>query len=176
MCRQLVTRVPRREPPLRTRLAEETGAEMVEAALVLPILLSLLIGIVWMGLAFNVYQTITHAAREGVRFAIAPTCATCGNTPPTDAEIRAVVTNSLTAAGLDPGNTVPSPLNVQRNWWLNPADGTTDQSCTAVPPTTVGVECGIVISYSYPFQLVIPFTSVHLAIVNIPTRVQMREE
>jgi Flp pilus assembly protein TadG len=52
-----------------------TGSEIAEAALVLPILFMLLLGIYWFGRAFNVYATINHAAREGARVAVAQSCA-----------------------------------------------------------------------------------------------------
>src|SRR5258707_13415365 len=62
-----------------TRLAGETrGQEIAEAALVLPILFMLMLGIFWFGQAFSIYGTITHAAREGARAAVASVCATCG--------------------------------------------------------------------------------------------------
>ena len=47
----------------------EKGASAVELALILPILILLIFGIVEFGIAFNNYITITHAAREGARLA-----------------------------------------------------------------------------------------------------------
>lgn len=49
------------------RLREEKGAVAVEFALVLPILLVLLIGIMEFSLLFNAQITVTSAAREGAR-------------------------------------------------------------------------------------------------------------
>jgi len=60
--------------------AGERGAEIVEFAFVAPLLITLMLGIFWVGRAYNTYQTITRAAREGARYAAAPTCATCGST------------------------------------------------------------------------------------------------
>ena len=51
-------------------------------ALILQVLLMLLIGLFWVGRACHVYGTITRAAREGARVAIAPSCGTCGNSFP----------------------------------------------------------------------------------------------
>jgi Flp pilus assembly protein TadG len=45
----------------------ERGAAAVEMALVLPILVLLLGGIIDFGFAFNAQISLTHAAREGVR-------------------------------------------------------------------------------------------------------------
>ncbi|MEG9249038.1 TadE/TadG family type IV pilus assembly protein [Arthrobacter sp. Soc17.1.1.1] len=46
---------------------KERGAAAVEMALVLPILILLLLGIMEFGRAFNAQVTLTNAAREGVR-------------------------------------------------------------------------------------------------------------
>ena len=50
-------------------IKSEKGASAVEFALILPILIILVFGIVQFGIAFNNYITITHAAREGARIA-----------------------------------------------------------------------------------------------------------
>ncbi len=52
--------IDRRERP-------ERGAAAVEFALLLPILILLVFGIVEFGRAYNTKVTLTHAAREGVR-------------------------------------------------------------------------------------------------------------
>jgi Flp pilus assembly protein TadG len=49
------------------RASQERGAAAVEFALVLPVLVLLLLGIVELGMAFNTQLTLTAAAREGVR-------------------------------------------------------------------------------------------------------------
>ncbi len=59
---------------------ETSGAEIAEAAVVLPLLFMLLFGIMWFARAFNIYTTINRAAREGALAAAAHNCATCGNT------------------------------------------------------------------------------------------------
>jgi Flp pilus assembly protein TadG len=50
----------------------EAGQSLAEFALVLPILLALVIGIFEFGRAWNVYQVLTNATREGARLAIVP--------------------------------------------------------------------------------------------------------
>lgn len=47
----------------------ERGAALIEFALLLPLLLMLLLGIVSVGIAYNHQITLTHAARESARFA-----------------------------------------------------------------------------------------------------------
>ena len=48
-------------------MGSERGAVLVEAAIVLPILLLLILGIVDFGRAYSAKQALTHATREGVR-------------------------------------------------------------------------------------------------------------
>jgi len=56
----------------RRRLSSESGAELVEFALVLPILLLLIAGIADFGLLFHSHEVTTNAAREGARLAVLP--------------------------------------------------------------------------------------------------------
>ncbi len=60
---------PRRRwmPFGRGREQREWGAAMVEFAIVLPLLMLLVFGIIEFGRAHNTQLTLTHAAREGVR-------------------------------------------------------------------------------------------------------------
>lgn len=53
--------------PFCRRLREERGAQLVEFALVFPLLLLLTAGIIDMGLVIKDYQVVTNAAREGAR-------------------------------------------------------------------------------------------------------------
>lgn len=50
-------------------LSGERGASAVEFAIILPILIMLIFGIIQFGIAFNKYIAVTHAVREGVRLA-----------------------------------------------------------------------------------------------------------
>ena len=53
----------------RIRWSDERGQSMTEFAIVLPILVVLLFGIVQFGILFNNYVTLTDAARAGARAA-----------------------------------------------------------------------------------------------------------
>jgi Flp pilus assembly protein TadG len=55
-------------PKIRRRTGSR-GASAVEFALILPILILLLFGIIEFGRGYNARNTITHAAREGARAA-----------------------------------------------------------------------------------------------------------
>jgi Flp pilus assembly protein TadG len=87
---------------LRRRLRSESGAELVETALTLPLLLLVVVGIIEFGFVFQKYEVITNAAREGARILVLPAFT------PADAQAR--VNQYLEAAGLDPDEaTVPLP-------------------------------------------------------------------
>jgi len=47
----------------------DRGAAAVEFALVVPILITLIVGMIEFGLVYNAYIGVTHAAREGARMA-----------------------------------------------------------------------------------------------------------
>jgi len=52
---------------VRKHTLKERGAALVEFAIVLPVLLLLVFGIIEFGRAHNTQLTLTHAVREGVR-------------------------------------------------------------------------------------------------------------
>lgn len=72
----------------------ERGQSLVELAIVLPVLLALVVGIFEFGRAWNVYQVITNAAREGARLAVIPTSS--------ESVVRTAIEDALQRAALDP--------------------------------------------------------------------------
>jgi Flp pilus assembly protein TadG len=56
----------------RARLRREQGAVLIETAMVLPLLLFVCVGIFEFGRAFQHWQIVTNAAREGARIAVLP--------------------------------------------------------------------------------------------------------
>jgi hypothetical protein len=58
--------------PTRWTRDNERGVVLIEFALVLPLLLVLFAGMFDLGLAFQRYQAVTNAAREGARMAVLP--------------------------------------------------------------------------------------------------------
>ena len=87
------------------QLGNTDGAEIAEAALVLPLVFMLLLGIVWFGRAFNIYSTIKQAAQQGAITAARATCATCGNNPsPPMPRWTTRLTAVMQASNLDPGS------------------------------------------------------------------------
>jgi Flp pilus assembly protein TadG len=81
----------------RARWSSERGAELIEMAIALPLLLLVVLGIVDFGFLFQRYLVLTNAAMEGARVAVLP-----GYTI-ADAQARAS-TYALTGG-------VPAPVN-----------------------------------------------------------------
>ncbi len=78
----------------RVRRRRDSGQSLAEFAIVLPVLLAVVIGIFEFGRAWNVYQVLTNAAREGARRAVVPTTTS-------EDQVRAVVDDYLSRAALD---------------------------------------------------------------------------
>jgi hypothetical protein len=148
--------------------ARERGAEVLEFAFVISFLMMLLLAIVTFARAFNIYQSITRAAREGARMAVLPTCASCGNAfldPSTGVtQANSLIFSNYIAPALEAANLNPdSVLNYSESvGWLDAGD--TDE------------QCGASISFQYPYQLDLPFTLQNLTTIDIPVHVQMRRE
>jgi Flp pilus assembly protein TadG len=85
---------------------DESGQAMTEFAVVLPLLVVLLFGIVQFGIIFNNYVTLTDAVRAGAR--VAAVSREAGN--PTSAATDAVRSS---APGLDTGRL---PITVDSTW------------------------------------------------------------
>jgi Flp pilus assembly protein TadG len=98
----------------RGKGSAETGAVVVEAALTLLFFFTLLLGIMEGGRFLNVQQTVTNAAREGARMAVAPITQT--STLPSDGEIETEVRRFLDAARISGATiTVERPLVIPSN-------------------------------------------------------------
>ena len=93
---------------LPARVRSQAGAELVEFALVLPMLLVIFGGIVDFGLILQRQQVVTNAAREGARLAVV-------NYPDGDVRerVRQFVQQGLNSPGLEPATTVtPRRINL----------------------------------------------------------------
>jgi hypothetical protein len=159
---------------------DDAGAEIAEAAAVLPIMFMVVVGIFWFGQAFSIYGTITRAAQEGARAGASPYCTTCGITPIPDTNAYHAVESSLVAAKLDASNARwPSPLPTLNACSTISSSGGNPVSCdssasgnvclrsyvqlssTTGAPAGVTNVCGISVEFQYPFQFWLPFTSLN---------------
>lgn len=101
------------------------GQALVEFAITVPLLLILLIGIVDFARAWNVYQVLTDAGREGTRLAVV-------DNGSTTAEVRTVIKTAAARAGI----------------LLQDTDITIDEATGRGEPTTV------TISYAHELKFI----------------------
>jgi len=184
---------------LKKILLESSGSEIAEAALVLPLMFTILMGIYWFGRAYNVYATLNYAARDAARAGVAPTCATCGNASLTPTNMAVVVQQDLQNAQIDPTlvqpkNPIPPPGS---GGAFVSCNGGAAPSCAAVggganicvyqnvyvddvtisgTPNPDLSSCGVSVSFYYPYQMSLPFTSLNMTQVKISAEAQMVQE
>jgi Flp pilus assembly protein TadG len=168
------------------RLARETrGAEIAEAAAVLPLMFMILLGIFWFGQAFSIYGAITRAAQEGARAGAAPYCTTC--TGPNSSATNAVnaVKNALTASHMNPAQTqrpATPPTLTACVGGSSSCSGTSTNMCVQtnvqITNTTGGATgvCGVAVTFQYPFQFYLPFTSLNKQKIWITASARVRME
>jgi len=119
--------------------SSDAGAELVEYALLAPLLLLILFGMADFGLAFQAYEVVSNAAREGARMGVmacddgSPNCYA-----PIDIQNRV-------AAFIDAS--LPS----------NHATASTSAQCVTVDPGAGGpvfVAERVTVTYTHPFQFI----------------------
>jgi len=167
-------------------IAETTGAEIAEAAAVLPLMFMILLGIFWFGQAFSIYGAINRAAHEGARAGSVPYCVTCtGSNNITQYGTNAVnaVNSALTQSQLDPTKAQSPPTNPPL--FLcgtgQPAPCSTGKVCVQMPvqisdATTAPGACGISVSFQYPYQFWLPFSSLNRQLIYLNASAQVRME
>jgi hypothetical protein len=173
------------------KLEGTDGTEIVEAAVVLPLLFMFLLGIVWFGRAFNIYSTITQAAQHGAVTAARAACATCpapadnwsGTTFPGDTTVSNAVYAITDASNLDrslitqnfPGSPFPAcPLPAEPP--ACSSGSITICRSVVLNGNSTPAQCGAVVTFKYPFELYLPFTSLNLQQVMLTAQAQSRME
>jgi len=114
----------------RTSIRSDRGAALVEMALTLPLLLLVTVGIVEFGHAYQTWQVLTNAAREGARVAVLP------NTD--DDAVEGRVIDYLEAGALSAPET--ADISITRNNVISIGTGTATASSVQV---------------DYPFQFMV---------------------
>ena len=182
---------------MASRLRGADGSEIAEAAMVLPLVFMLLLGIVWFGRAFNIYSTIQQAAQQGAITAARATCATCGNNPgfPAAPAVDVVIDAVMQASSLDitqiklpaglptcgPGQTclacpAPYPPPRTNGFCSSTASIYVCQNVELNPTAGQPVQCGAVVSFQYPFKFYLPFTSLNMTQITLTAQAQSRME
>ena len=115
------------------RLGGEQGTALIETAMTLPLLLLVSVGIFEFGRAFQTWQVLTNAAREGARLAVMPS--------PVPGAVDTRVRSYLTSGQLDPTAIANATVVVD-------------------PATTVDIGGGAtatasLVTVSYPFEFMV---------------------
>jgi Flp pilus assembly protein TadG len=112
---------------MRKKLAKnQRGAALIEAAVTIPIILLISVAIFEFGRAYQTWQVLTNAAREGARVAIL-----AGTTQD---QVKATVVNYMTIGQL--ADASPDQVSVDQN-------------------VTLGATTGSQVTISYPFQFIV---------------------
>ncbi len=146
------------------RLKSERGAELIEFALIFPLLLLVMLGIVDFGFMFQRYEVLTNATREGARIAVLP-----GYTTP---DVKTRVCAYLNTGGV-PTTGCPNPSN--------PVITVTDDTITVPGGAAFTLEVKRVqLSYTHQYMFIGPIISLMGGSWNstkpITTVAVMREE
>jgi Flp pilus assembly protein TadG len=184
------------------------GSEIAETAMILPLFFMIFLGIFWFGQGFRIYGTMTRAAREGARAAVAPACTTCSASNDPSANAWTAVQSAMQAAHVDP-TLLQQPTTPPGLCPCSSSASTTSCSSTTVacdssqnkicvqgvthphgnsnPPLEDNIElsapglggageCGISVSFQYPYKFWLPFSSLNNQTVNLRAQAQMRAE
>ncbi|MGB7157933.1 MAG: TadE/TadG family type IV pilus assembly protein [Tepidisphaeraceae bacterium] len=119
--------MPRSISSIGRRRRLRRGGAVLEAALVLPIILTLSFGMIEFGYFFFVKHTLQSAARDGARVGIVSSA--------TNAKVNTAVGDAMTAAGLQASGYQVEIKHAQTNANLNVA------TATAQTPVKVVVKC-----------------------------------
>ena len=113
-----------------TRIKSERGAALLEAAITLPMLLLIAVGIFEFGRAYQTWQILTNAAREGARMAVLP--------DPTSGTVETRVRDYMQAGQLSEAGTAAVDVNRSATMTVNGAPVSVSQ-----------------VSIDYPFSFIV---------------------
>jgi Flp pilus assembly protein TadG len=130
------------------KLRSESGASAVEFALLLPVLMMILFGIIEFGMALYRQAILTNASREGARLGIVQSIPAI-----TTGQIDARIDTYLTAAGILPG----------------------DVTRTIVPGTVTGTPVTVTLTLPYTYAVLPGLTSITPTINLVASTVMSHE-
>jgi len=157
----------------------------VEAALVLPVLFLVILAIFWFGMAYYITSTGERAAKQAMQAAARPSCATCGNTFTSAAQVANSVTSVLQVGHLNPANITANSPPFACQATPAPSCSTSQgvELCDDVPLTCGSVACqqppaacgadaslGVRVSFGYRFVTPVPIGGWRS--IRIPVSVQ----
>ena len=129
----IARRLIRRDP--RAVLGDHSGAQAVEFALIAPLLLTLIMGIIQFSITLNNYIELTEAVRTGARN-LAISRAMSSATP---------YTTTVADIGASAGNLTASSITVTMS--VNGTSCTSDSTCTTALSTAAGDTAAVTATY-----------------------------
>ncbi len=143
-----------------TGFRDQRGAQLVEFAFMLPILLVIIAGVWDFGRAYRAYQAINNAAREGVRLAVVP-----------DGINQKLAVQNRVIDYLSKSNLDTSFIVSNKDTYIQVQNPLNDAANTAVTVTLPGA--GVTktvtvsrVSVSYPFSFIIFGPVINLWVPN----------
>lgn len=115
------------------------GSAMVELVLILPILCTILFGIIEFGIVLSDKNILTNASREGARYGIIP----INSQYPTTSQVQSYITSNYTSSLVSFSSTAPTP---------------TITVTSSVSPPVAGATITVTVSYPYTWLLLNNFT------------------
>jgi Flp pilus assembly protein TadG len=115
-----------------TRVHREDGTALIEAAFTLPIMLLVCIGILEFGRAYQAWQVVTNASREGARVAVLPEYP--------DSSVTDRVKTYLKNGGLDPTAVDNTQVKI---------------TATTIPVSATTTASAANVSVEYPFKFMV---------------------
>ena len=182
---------------------DKSAAELVEFAVVAPLLFMVLFGMWWFGRAFNINETMVRAAREGAAYGARPHCALCGGGgalgqfPVTDDVVNNKVLPSLAADHIAISDLalirqprLPNCFKginlaacpVANNGNVAPCEPYQGKiyvcRCVDMDPqgTVPGQACGVAVAMGYPWRFPLPFSGISNQLFIINASVVERQE
>ncbi len=128
---------PRKECLIQKQHWRDRGGSSVEFALVLPLLLLIVFGMIQFGWGWWLSQVVTNGAREGARFGVV-----VREPPVSDADVKTRINNYLNASGV-----ATSTAIIQVSYTLNGA---------AVASNACVGGCEVRVALSVPIQKIVP--------------------
>jgi Flp pilus assembly protein TadG len=140
----------------------QRGATLVESAITLTVLFAFLFGVFEFGRVFNIYTTLTDAAREGARYSVAPA--------PGTSTLPATGSGGDTVEGVVCGFLYASNIVSTNQYPCAPATISVNQAASA----TVN---GVTVSYTQ-VNVSVPYSFFYLPLgsVTLNTTARMRNE
>jgi Flp pilus assembly protein TadG len=148
---------------LRTPVRREEAAELVECALVLPILLVLLVGLLDFANAYNLKQKLSNAAREGARLGSSDWADVTQTSPASNQAIHDAVVTYLSNTGVNTsfiGSTMTSAGDYTWTYYSTGTYGLEIERDVQVPTSGGVVLFATRITLTYPYSWTFGFNTI----------------